>query len=152
MISAYNGENYDFQSFFITIIITNPLQVFILSSDADNPDSDGTFYLFWISSEHAENYSIYVYNSNITQINSSVILLGVQIDNSPYLISELSDGIYYYVVVAFNEYGNTISNCIQVIVSGSVDEVTIPGYNLFTLIGIISVFSVIIIFRKNSSR
>ena len=93
-------------------------------------------------------YSIYVYNSYITQVNSSVVLLEVQIGNSPYLISGLLDGTYYYVVVAFNEYGNTSSNCIQVIVSGIVDEVIIPGYNLFTLIGIIFIFSVIIIQRQ----
>ncbi len=240
-ITAYKGVNYDFQSFQITIIISNPFSVFILSSSADIPDLDGNFYLFWISSGHANNYSIYVSNSNITQINSSVILLGVQIDNSPYLISGLSDGIYYfvvvaineygnfssncifvevklfppgvlmlssdannpdldgvfnltwtsseyannysiyvsnrfitqinssvvlledqigispysisglldgtyyYVVVAFNEYGNTSSNCIQVIVSGSLEEVIIPGYNLFIFTGIISIFIVIII-------
>ena len=113
-ITAYKGDNYDFQSFQITIIISNPFSVFILSSSADIPDSDGNFYLLWISSGHANNYSIYVSNTNITQINSSVILLGVQTNNSLYLISELPDGIYYFVVVAFNEYGNFSSNCISV--------------------------------------
>ena len=147
-ITADKGDNYEFESFQITLIITNTFEVIILSSDADNPDSDGTFYLLWISLENADNYSIYVYNSNITQINSSLTLLDVQIDNSAYLISGLPDGTYYYIIVAFNEYGNTSSNCIQVIVSGNVDEDIIPGYNLFTLISMILILSVIIIQKQ----
>ena len=147
-ITADKGVNYDFQSFQITIIISNPFSVFILSSSADIPDSDGNFYLLWISSGHANNYSIYVSNSNITQINSSVILLGVHTNNSPYLISGLSDGTYYFVVVAINEYGNFSSNCIQVIVSLKVEEALIPGYNLFILICIIPIFSVIVIQKQ----
>jgi len=148
-INAYAGENYDFRDDFeIVLNAIAPPGVFILSSDAGNPDSDGTFYLLWISLEDADNYSIYVYNNNITQINSSLTLLDVQIDNYAYLISGLPDGTYYYIVVAFNEYGNASSNCIQVIVSGSVDEDIIPGYNLFTLIGILSIFSVIIIQKQ----
>ncbi|MFX1477249.1 MAG: hypothetical protein ACFFCI_03870 [Promethearchaeota archaeon] len=144
-IIAYKGANYEFESFQITIIITNPIELFILSSSADIPDLDGTFYLVWRLSDYADNYSIYVYNNKITRINSSVILYDVHVYDSPYLISGLSNGIYYYVVIAFNEYGNVSSNCIQVIVSRNFTKFIIPGYNLFTLIVIISVFSVIII-------
>ncbi|MFX1489701.1 MAG: hypothetical protein ACFFBI_11165, partial [Promethearchaeota archaeon] len=144
-IIAFKGVNYEFESFQITIIITNPIELFILSSSADIPDLDGTFYLVWITSEYADNYSIYVYSSKITQINSSVTLYDAHVYDSPYLISGLSDGIYYYVVVAFNEYGSVSSNCIQVIVSRDFTKFNIPGYDLFTLIVIISVFSVIII-------
>ncbi|MFW9866331.1 MAG: hypothetical protein ACFFEN_09580 [Candidatus Thorarchaeota archaeon] len=147
-IIAYKGANYEVESFQLTIIITNPIELFILSSSADIPDLDGTFYLVWITSEYADNYSIYVYSSKITQINSSVILYDAHVYDSPYLISGLSNGIYYYVVIAFNEYGNVSSNCIQVIVSRNFTKFTIPGYNLFTLIVIISVFSVIIIKKK----
>jgi len=147
-ISVYAGDDYKFERFTITLNIVQPPQVVLLSSDADNPDLDGTFDLIWTSSEHADNYSIYVYNRYITEINSSVVLLKDQIGISPYLISGLLDGTYYYVVVAFNEYGNTSSNCIQVMVSGSIDEIIIPGYSLFILICIISIFSVIIIQRQ----
>ena len=147
-ISVYAGEDYEFERFTITLIVVQPPEAILLFSDADNPDLDGVFDLICTSSEHADNYSIYVYNRYITQINSSVVLLENQIGISPYLISGLLDGAYYYIVVAFNEYGNTSSNCIQIMVSGSVDEVIIPGYSLFILICIISIFSVIIIQRQ----
>jgi len=151
-IIAEKGVIYVPEEYQITIIITNPIELFILASSADIPDLDGTFYLAWITSEYADNYSIYVYKSKITQINSSVILLDAQVYDSPYLISGSPDGIYYYVVVAFNEYGNVSSNCIQVIVSRSIDVRLISGYSLFTLISIISLSCVFLIKKQLRSK
>ena len=97
-------------SFFVLVKPAN----FILSSDADNPESDGKFNLSWTISVGADKYSIFVYDKYITVINNSLINLASQIELSPYEISILLDGIYYYVIVAYNNLGYTVSNCISV--------------------------------------
>ena len=97
-------------SFFVLVKPGN----FILSSDADNPETDGKFNLSWTISVGADKYSIFVDDKYITDINNSLITLASQIELSPYEISVLLDGIYYYVIVAYNNLGYTVSNCISV--------------------------------------
>ncbi len=99
---------------------------FTLTSDAGDPDSNGSFDLIWDDSEDADNYTVYQHDSYITDINESLTILAEGIISSPYGISNLGNGIYYYKVVAFNEFGNASSNCIQINVSRE-----IPG--AFTL-------------------
>jgi multiple sugar transport system substrate-binding protein len=90
---------------------------FTLTSDADNPDTDGTFNLSWTSSAGADNYSLYAYHNYITEVNQSLTLLADQDANSPFTVSESKNGIYYYIVKAENNQGTTLSNCISVNVS-----------------------------------
>ena len=97
------------------------------------------------------------YNSYITEINSSLTLLADQNATSPFLISGLTNGTYYYIIVAFIEFGNIISNCIFVEVKlfppnsfTLTPDADIPGYNLFFLIGILSV--VIIFLSKKLKK
>ncbi len=97
-------------SFFVMVKPGN----FTLSSNAENPDSDGIFDLTWTISIRADNYSIFVYDKYITDINSSLINLASQTALSPYEISILINGIYYFVVVAYNNLGYTLSNCISI--------------------------------------
>ncbi|MHA1233035.1 MAG: hypothetical protein ACTSPQ_20605, partial [Candidatus Helarchaeota archaeon] len=89
---------------------------FTLNTDAESPDIDGSFNLTWNGSEGAINYSVYQHNSTITEINNSITLLSEGITGLVYPISGLNNGTYYYKIVAFNEFGNASSNCIQVIV------------------------------------
>ena len=89
---------------------------FTLNTDAESPDIDGSFNLTWSESEGAINYSVYQHNSTITEINNSITLLSEGITGLVYPISGLNNGTYYYKIVAFNEFGNASSNCIQVIV------------------------------------
>lgn len=121
-----------------------PPYSFTLTTDADIPDLDGSFNLTWTDSLYAENYSIYFYNGFITEINSSVTLLADQNATSPYLISGLSDGVYYYIVVAYNKFGEIKSNNIMVHVQKKTPETFIPGYSLILLLGILSVVASII--------
>jgi len=88
---------------------------FTLTSDAENPDIDGIFNLNWTSSNGAANYSIYAYDKYITEINSSLTLLSDQTATSPYEIN-VNNGTYYYIVVAHNNYGDVLSNCIEIVV------------------------------------
>ncbi len=91
-----------------------PPGAFVLSSNAGNPDEDGTFKLTWAASDAAKNYTIYVSSSFITKIDGNV----TKVDNTTLLSYDLTktDGTYYYIVVAFNDYGNSTSNCIKVVV------------------------------------
>ena len=91
-------------------------QLYILSSDAGNPDSDGNFNLIWLESEYAYNYSVYQHDSFITQINGSISLLQEGIFNLYYPISGLDNGTYYFIVLALNDNGNRSSNCIKITV------------------------------------
>jgi len=91
-----------------------PPSAFDLSSNADSPDTDGIFTLSWTSSINATSYSVYQYSSNITEINGSLTLL---LDHSTDLILPLSgysNGTYYFIVVASNDYDDTLSQCIEV--------------------------------------
>ncbi len=88
---------------------------FTLTTNADVPvDTDGFFNLNWTVSEGADNYSVFNYNSFITQINDSVTNLLNQTTPSPFPITEPTDGDYYYVVMAYNGTGETLSNNVYV--------------------------------------
>jgi len=99
---------------------------FTLSSDAGSPDTDGSFTLTWTPSNFADNYSLYVYSSLITEINGSLTLLLDEVTDLSYGASGYSDGTYYFLVVAKNGNGNTNSNNVIV-------NVEIPGPGPFTL-------------------
>lgn len=89
---------------------------FDLSHNATSPDSDGTFDIFWSESLDALNYSMFQSNSSITEINSSVTKIVEGNTNRTISFSNLEEGTYYYIVVAFNDYGNTTSNLINITV------------------------------------
>ncbi len=60
-----------------------PPSTYSLSSSADTPDLDGVFELDWTNSIRANNYSIYSYDSYISTINGSLMLLANQNATSP---------------------------------------------------------------------
>ncbi len=101
------------------IIVTVELQLgpnsFILSSDADSPDTDGQFILNYTISVGVDNYSIYMYDSPITEINISITIITSGLTNLNYSMS-LGNGTYYFLVRSYNETGFTDSNQINVTV------------------------------------
>ncbi|GAI89539.1 unnamed protein product, partial [marine sediment metagenome] len=82
-------------------------------------------------------YSVYTHSSYINEINGSLTLLADQNGISPHAIPGLTDGTYYYIIVAFNEAGQTLSNCVVVNV-----QIPLPGapedFDMVTIITIIS--------------
>jgi len=126
---------------------------FILSTDADFPDNDGFFNLTWTYPDGADNYSLYMDDQQITLIDSSLTLLLDQTATSPFPVTGLSNGEYYFVVVAHNKYGDTMSNNVHVTVNipGEQTEPEIFGYNIL-LISFIAVFSVVILSRKRKMK
>jgi hypothetical protein len=132
----------------------DPPESFTLSTDADFPDDDGIFSLSWTISNGADNYSIYMHNNPITVIDNTLTLLVDQTAVSPFSVSGLSNGEYYFVGVAHNQYGDTISNNVHVTVSKPVEppppEIPpeISGYNTFVILGIVIFIAVILFKRK----
>ena len=126
---------------------------FDLSSDAEDPDTDGIFNLNWTESNDAQNYSIYQYDSFIMVINDSLTPVLEETTNLSFPLNGYSNGIYYFIAVAHNEYGNTTSNCIKITIQISQD---IPNDNnfiimliiIFSISGIAIVGTIIIITRK----
>ncbi|MFX0025984.1 MAG: Ser-Thr-rich GPI-anchored membrane family protein, partial [Candidatus Hermodarchaeota archaeon] len=110
-IYAFAGDNYDFESYEIMLIVITP---FTLSSNADTPDTDGSFTLTWTSSTGADNYSVYRYFSYITEINGSLTPLAEEITDLSLGLSGYSDGTYYFIVVAYNMHGENLSNCVKI--------------------------------------
>ena len=84
--------------------LTGP-EPFTLSSDAEDPDDDGTFTLSWTESIGTESYSVYEHSSFITEITEDLILLADDITDLNFPLEGYSDGTYYFIVVAHNEYG-----------------------------------------------
>ncbi len=112
-IIAFAGDDYDFENYEITLIVSTP-PPFTLSSNAGTPDTDGSFTLTWISSDGANNYSVYRYFSYITEINGSLTPLAEEITDLSLTLSGYSDGTYYFIVVAYNIYGENLSNCVKI--------------------------------------
>ena len=64
----------------------------------------------------ADNYSIYQSSTFISEINGSVTELFNGSNALAYQITDLEVGTFYFKIIAFNVYGNTSSNCINITV------------------------------------
>lgn len=118
---------------------------FTLSSNADAPDTDGVFNLEWTSAEFAKNYSIYEHSSYITTFNGSLTTLVDETTDITLPLSGYSSGVYYFIAIAKNNFGVTISNNMIVTVIRPSEE--IPGYS--TLFFVITLLSIsVLIFKK----
>ncbi len=134
---------------FVTVQIPlfNPPGLFTLSTNADIPDTDGTFALIWTNSENADYYMIYTSAQFTTQIDNETTFIG-QTAVSPFIISGIGSGEHYYIIEAHNEYSQTLSNCIKIIVQIPRTDDVIPGYSPIFLITIVCIVSIVIIYRK----
>jgi len=77
---------------------------------------------------------VYQYSSYITEINGSLTLLIAETTDLTFPLSSYSNGTYYFIAVAYNVYGDTLSNCIEVVVqippsSGPVISIIAPVMN-----------------------
>jgi len=134
---------------------------FWLDSNAGTPDTDGSFTLTWTSSDRANSYSVYRHSSYITEINGSLTLLASEITDLEIELNGYSNGIYYFRVVAHNEYGDTRSDCIKIEVEipqtteppspPPSPSPTIPGYHFYLLISMVLVISVVLIKKRSNN-
>jgi len=116
LVVAKNGNgNTTSSNLMVTVEIPIP-EPFTLFSDAGSPDANGDFNLTWTASNLADNYSLYVYSSLITDINGSLTLLLDEVTDLSYEVVDYLDGTYFFAVVAKNSLGTTLSNNIEVVV------------------------------------
>ena len=150
MVVAFNEDgNKNSNSLNVISELVAPPGNFTLSTNAGNPDSDGTFNLLWTVSNSAENYSVYLHEGYITEINTSVILLQDGVISNSYAVIGLNDGSYFFKIIAYSKYGNGESNCINVQVQSAdspVNEISFSNYYLLLIL--ISIISVISITKK----
>ncbi|MHA1457952.1 MAG: ABC transporter substrate-binding protein, partial [Promethearchaeota archaeon] len=117
ILASYNISGETLSNCIYVDVLRPVPGLFTLTSDATNPDTDGSFNLSWTSSEGADNYSVYKHTGPITEINETIEVLAYQNATSPFQITETADGIYYYGILAVNATGVTLSNTIFVNVS-----------------------------------
>jgi hypothetical protein len=113
-IVAFNVNGNSTSNCFGVTVMLVPPAAFTMTSDAGSPDPDGSFSLNWTSSAGATNYSVYAHDHYITEINVSVAAIGTGTTSLGLLVQGLPNGTYYYIVVAYNDYGNRTSNCIGI--------------------------------------
>ena len=89
---------------------------FELTSDADSPDDDGNYTLSWTDSAKADTYSLYWYHNKIIELNQSLTLIESDLTGNSYNVENMQNAVYYYLVVAYNEYGHILSNCECIVV------------------------------------
>ncbi|MFX1496914.1 MAG: ABC transporter substrate-binding protein [Promethearchaeota archaeon] len=128
----------------LAVVESQPPGNFTLSSNAGSPDTDGNFDLVWTASSGADDYSIYRSSSFITTITGSLTLLADDISALSMALSGYADGTYYFIVVAHNSMGDTLSNCISVTVS----KPGIPGYNVMVISAVLGITVALIIKKK----
>lgn len=111
---------------------------FTLWSNADDPDDDGEFTLFWSLSPRANNYSLYYSNisANIDIELESPKIQGILNNN---VTITLENGTYYLLIVAYNNDGYAVSNYESVTVeiepSGPTNgDQEIPGFSVLIII------------------
>ncbi|MFX1478691.1 MAG: hypothetical protein ACFFCI_11235, partial [Promethearchaeota archaeon] len=139
----------------ITVFLPLP-DSFTLLSSADNPDDDGEFTLIWSSSSGATSYSVYQYDKFITEINGSLTQIANEISATSLPLSGYANGTYYFIISANNQYGYTLSDCVEVQVAippvSGKKEQGVPGYNGFIFIVFISFASIILIFKLQKEK
>ncbi len=89
---------------------------FIITSSAGSPDPDGNLTISWQPALDALSYSLYQYDKLITEYNDSLTKIVDGNTNRTFELKELTEDIYYFMAIAFNEYGNTTSNCLKITV------------------------------------
>ena len=150
-----------------------PPNSFELSTDANTPsDSDGMFNLTWTVADGALSYNVYEYSSYITEINDTLITLIENTTDHQLNLDGYSNGTYYFIAVAKNKFGETLSNCIKIEVAMQLEpdpdpepepepepqpepqpgSLLVPGYNvIFLIIYILSISIIILKKRKKFS-
>ena len=93
---------------------TNIPDQFTLTSDTETIQQEQDFSLSWSASEGADNYSVFYFPTPITEWNTSLSEIATQINSSSLPIHVEGSGVYYYIALASNEWGNLSSNHIEI--------------------------------------
>ncbi len=148
------GTDYEIMYSNVSVDL-NPTS-FTLSTNAGSPDSDGVFDLVWTESGGAYNYSAYNHSSYISVINSSVTLIQDGLTIPSLIQTGYTNGTYYIVIEAVNEFGSVLSNCVSIEVQlPYVPQVlqtpsgfSIPFGNYYLVISLLGIIYLIVHIRR----
>lgn len=145
-IGAINATGKTLSSGYIkaTVLITVPPGSFTLSSNAGTPDDNGAFDLTWTASAGATSYAVYEYGHPITNINGSLSSLG-NTTSLTHSITGLTNGSYYYLILASNTDGTTMSNCIMITVGipPSAPGISMGNFHVIFLLAAVAMLALI---------
>ena len=147
-IAVAHNDYGDTLSNCITVVMGLPPGAFTLSSNAESPDNDGNFVFTWTVSSRAINYAVYRHSNYITEINGSLTLLTSEITDLTLDFSGYVNGMYYFIVVAHNDYGDTLSNCLLVTVLNRETPLVILGYDLILVFAVSGVSVTFLTMKK----
>ncbi|MHA1341744.1 MAG: SBBP repeat-containing protein, partial [Promethearchaeota archaeon] len=109
--NSYGAGGYDI----LLLKYNNPINPPILDKIVPNPNTDGNVTLHWSSVEGASSYLVYRDTECITDISNLIAI--IEISGTTYNDMGLTDGTYYYVIVAKGPGGSSnMSNCESVTV------------------------------------
>ncbi|MHA1396067.1 MAG: hypothetical protein ACTSRZ_21390, partial [Promethearchaeota archaeon] len=125
-----------------------PSEAPILQAITPNPSTNGNIQLNWNEITGATSFKVFRSGNPITSENASALTPIATPTSTSYLDSGLTNGTYYYAIVAVNYYGESdVSNCESVEVAippqsgnetpGSVDGFPTLIIILFITIGIL---------------
>lgn len=134
MVIAYNesGQKY---SNLLQVSIRIPPGPFDLETNADDPDTDGSFDLEWSASNGVEYYTVYVSDDKITELTTDTKIVSDGIKGQSISIFGLPTGDYFFAIIAYNATGITFSNYVEI--SVDIEEVVATGLDPITLLFII---------------
>ncbi len=134
---------------------------FSFTTDKNVVYEGGNITFFWTASKGADNYSLYVSTQNITKIDGNCTLITDGLTKLNYSLIAGESGIRYYVAVAYNESGNTFSNCVKVTIielededgNGEISAEMLSGPLIIILIiGIVFLLSITAIVRYREKK
>jgi surface protein len=96
-----------------------------ISTDAGNPDRDGSFTISWTETYVTTNYTLYTHTSPITDVNESLTVLLNESAELSYDVIDASHETHYYAILGRNPHKDILSDSFVVFVDRS------PG--VFTL-------------------
>lgn len=150
VVAKNENGNSTSSNLLVNVDIPDPPAPITLFSDSSSPDDDGDFNLIWTPSTNADNYSLYSYSSLIIEINGSLTLVLDEVNTLSYDALDYSDGTYFFVVVAKNTDGTTMSNNFEMVVNIEEPEPApwIPGFEMWTTFFTVSSVGLILLLRK----
>jgi len=130
-----SNSSLNITSNYLTIdVMYGPPGEFSAACTAEELDSDGNFHLTWGLPDGGTKYSIYRSSQFIYNFSDELVEVVIDTITPSQYITGLSGGIHYLIVFAFNNYGNSTSNCLMVTVFTPPADDPPEGFDLWAFL------------------